>query len=100
MAYSDINPDSLSDPRVDLVKVLGVFNWIMDHGEKQSGGEHLLDGLYACHDFDGYTLTLYDAGTRLDLFFHNRYKLDYQSREQFISFMKKIDLLFDRCCHQ
>lgn len=90
--------DAPLNSKVDLVKTLSVFNWIIDHGELQADGSRLLDGLYASHDFDGYTLTLYDAGARLDLFFHNRYKLDFQSREQLKSFMSKIDSVFRRRC--
>ncbi|MCV6611981.1 MAG: DUF3081 domain-containing protein [Amphritea sp.] len=98
MADSVSDSDINSGTKVDLVKLLSVFNWIRDHGEKQSGGEYVLGGLYASHDFDGYTLTLWDAGTRLDLFFHNRYKLDYQNRDQLLTFMRKVDVIFEQSC--
>ena len=96
MAGSDI--DTPGNTKVDLVKMLSVFNRIIDHGELQGDGGRLLEGLRASHDLDGYILTLYDSGVRLDLFFHNRYKLDFQSRDQLAAFMKKADAIFKRYC--
>lgn len=98
MAHSD--NVSNDDSRLDRLKVLAVFNHVISRGDKQASGERLLHGLFASHDFDGYTLTLYDASVRLDLFFHNRFKLNYQHRDQLAAFMKKIDFIYQQHCQE
>lgn len=82
------------DLKLDMVKTLSVFNYILDKGEKISAGHYAYSGLQAKHDHDGYRLTLFDADVELTLLFHNKYQANFSRRTQFDAFLHKIDRIY------
>ena len=82
--------------KVDLVKILSVFNTVLDHGEKLSDGHYLYSGIQAKHDQDGYTLTLLDSQVTLNLFFHNKYQAQFERRGHFDEFLHKIERIYHK----
>lgn len=69
--------------------ILSVFDKIKTHG-KEDGEGHMLDGVKAYTDFDGYTLFLEDASVQLSFGFHNQYHFDYEKAEQLEQFERKL----------
>ncbi|MCV2883113.1 DUF3081 domain-containing protein [Aestuariibacter sp. AA17] len=69
--------------------VLSVFDKICKHGEKQ-GEEHILEGVKAFTDLDGYTIFLEDAQVKLRFGFHNQYHFDYEKSEHLEKFQMKL----------
>lgn len=74
---------------VDSRFVLAVFEKIREHG-KQQDEYHILDGLKAWTDFDGYTVFIEDAQVQLRFGFHNQYHFEYDKAEQLEQFEKKL----------
>ena len=74
---------------IDSKLILTVFDKIRQKGQQTEEG-HLLDGVKASTDFDGYTLYLSDALVSLSFGFHNQYHFEYESQEQFEQFFKKL----------
>ena len=77
---------------IDSKLILSVFEKIRQNGQQSDEG-HLLDGVRASTDFDGYTLYLSDALVSLSFGFHNQYHFEYQSQEQFEQFYKKLNAI-------
>lgn len=91
MSYSAFD----TDLKLEVAKALSVFNRIVEQGERQKNGHHLFQGVSAETGYDGYTVSLYDAGARLDIFFHNKFKLIFQTNKQKQSFLRKLDAIYD-----
>lgn len=75
---------------IDYRLVLDVFEKIHTHGKAEQGA-HVLEGITASTDFDGYTVFLEGHRTKLRLEFHNKYHLDYESARDFDAFMRKLE---------
>lgn len=69
--------------------VLAVYEKIKQHGKEVEGG-HILEGIKAYTDFDGYTVFLEDAQVKLRFGFHNQYHFDYEKEEHYEKFEKKL----------
>lgn len=74
---------------IDSKFLLRVFGKITAQGKKTDDG-HILDGVIAYSDFDGYTAFLKDAKVQLSVGFHNTYQFDYQSKTDFEDFEQKL----------
>lgn len=74
---------------IDLKHSLSVFNYICEHGERDSG-KYQLEGVSAWHDFDGYTCYLQFNQVTLSMFFHGKYQLEYATQAEFNAFELKI----------
>lgn len=70
--------------------VLEVFDKIRRFGEPYEEG-HMLEGIVASSDFDGYSVVLSGSGVTLQLNFHQSYEFDYSSEKLKGQFMDKID---------
>lgn len=76
--------------RLDSHYMLQVFEKVRQFGQPANGG-HVLDGMRASSDFDGYTAYLSFGDVTLTLGFHNQYHCDYPSRQQLHDFIAKAD---------
>lgn len=74
---------------LDSKFLLRVFDNITQHG-KNENGQHVLDGVKAYTDFDGYTVYIEDALVKLSFGFHNQYHFDYEKQSDFDAFEKKL----------
>ncbi len=74
---------------LDTKYLLQVFDKIRQFGEKQ-GDEYHLKGIKAFTDLDGYTLFIEDAKVKLSFGFHSQYHFDYESRDDYENFEKKL----------
>ena len=74
---------------LDIKFLLAVFEKIRQHGEHK-GESHILNGVRAYTDFDGYTVYLEDALVSLRCGFHNQYHYTYESSEHLAAFQKKL----------
>lgn len=74
---------------IDIHQILRVFDKIRQHGE-QGGDGHILQGVSASTDFDGYTIFLSDAQCSLTVYFHNKYNYEYPSDAALEDFNKRI----------
>ena len=74
---------------LDTKLILRVFDKITQHGEKQDSA-HMLNGVKAFTDFDGYTVYIEDALVKLSFGFHNQYHFDYEKTSDFEAFEKKL----------
>jgi hypothetical protein len=74
---------------LDSKFLLRVFDKIRNHGEQTSDG-HRLEGVIAFSDFDGYTVFLQDAKVKMSFGFHNTYHFDYEAKQDFADFEKKL----------
>ncbi len=74
---------------IDSRFILEVFEKIRAHGESKDH-VHLLDGVKAYTDHDGYTVFLEDAQVSLRFGFHNQYHFDYEKEEHLEQFLKKL----------
>lgn len=81
--------------------ILAVFEKITSHGkEVEYDGEdmHILEGIRASTDFDGYTVYLEDDEVKVRTGFHNTFKIDSDSTratDNFIRKMKQIESNYD-----
>lgn len=74
---------------LDSKFLLQVFDKIRQHGDK-ANEQYQLMGIIAFTDHDGYTLYIEDANVKLRFGFHNQYHFDYDTRDQYESFEKKL----------
>ncbi len=74
---------------LDSKFLLQVFDKIRQHGAKENE-QYKLNGITAFTDHDGYTLYIEDVNVKLQFGFHNQYHFDYDSKEQYESFEKKL----------
>ena len=72
--------------------VLEVFDKIRNFGEPYEDG-HILEGIIASSDFEGYSVLLSGSGVTSQLNFHQSYKFDYASEKLKSQFMEKIDYI-------
>ena len=72
--------------------VLEVFDKIRNHGEPYEDG-HMLEGVIASSDLDGYSVYLSGNGVTLQLNFHQIYKFEYESEKRKAQFMEKINYI-------
>lgn len=74
---------------IDHRLMLDAYEKIHTHGKAEQG-RHILDGITAYTDHDGYTVFLEGHGVELTLEFHNKYRLNYDNERQFDQFMRAI----------
>lgn len=74
--------------------VLAVFEKIREKGQPHKEG-HILEGVAAYTDLDGYTVFLEDAKVALRFGFHNQYHFDYDKEEHYEQFVKKLKAIND-----
>ncbi|WP_116472373.1 DUF3081 domain-containing protein [Zobellella maritima] len=72
--------------------VLDVFEKVQRFGEPHEHG-HILEGIVATSDFDGYSVNLSGSGVSLQLNFHQSYRFDYASDKAKEQFMAKLDYI-------
>lgn len=77
---------------LDSKVVLEVFEKIQRLGEPYEDG-HILEGIVARSDFDGYSVNLSGSGVSLQLNFHQSYHFDYDSEQAKARFMAKVDYI-------
>lgn len=75
--------------KIEVKMALSVFDKIRSKGEKQEDA-YCYGGLTASSDFDGYTVTLADEKVTLYIYFHNSFKVEYDSTKYFDEFMLKM----------
>ena len=77
--------------------VLEVFDKIRNHGTPYEDGpmleSHILEGVVASSDLDGYSVYLSGNGVTLQLNFHQSYKFEYESEKRKAQFMDKINYI-------
>ncbi len=74
---------------LDSKFLLQVFDKIRQFGEKE-GDKYHLNGITAFTDLDGYTLFIEDSQVKLSFGFHSQYHFDYEDREHYEKFEKKL----------
>ncbi|ART79629.1 DUF3081 domain-containing protein [Oceanisphaera avium] len=79
--------------------VLEVFDKIRNFGQVHEHG-HMLEGIVASSDFDGYSILLSGNGVTLQLNFHQSYKFEYESERLKSQFMDKIDYIHRHYNHR
>lgn len=72
--------------------ILEVFDKIRRFGEPYEDG-HMLEGIVAKSDFDGYSVVLEGSGVTLQLNFHQSYHFDYATNGLKEQFMAKVDYI-------
>ena len=80
---------------LDSKFLLSVFEKVRQNGEKD-GEVHILEGVKAYTDFDGYTLFIEDALVKLSFGFHNQYHFDYESNSHYEAFEKKLKYIVNQ----
>lgn len=81
------------DRRVNVRQALRVFNTVLEKGTNDNG-RWRYRGLTAEPSYDGYTVTLSDQHVTLNVYFHNKYQLDFKSTaelDQFLDLLAVID---------
>jgi hypothetical protein len=76
--------------KINIKTALRAFNRIREEGVER-GDEHHLNGVAAGSDFDGYTITLHDDYVTLQIFFHNKFKLDFVNKRHLDAFIERIE---------
>lgn len=71
---------------------LYIFNLIQTKGTKL-GSEYEFLGIRAQHDFDGYTCSLTYKDLTITLFFHSKFDVQFDKKETFNEFYKKVNSL-------
>lgn len=71
-----------------------VFNKVQTHG-KVLGAEHVLLGISASSDYDGYTLRLHDSCVDTYIYFHNSFRIDSESTGALDSFLERMQIIDD-----
>lgn len=82
---------------LDTRQILTVFEKIREHGEADDE-RHVLEGITAYTDHDGYTVFMESHDVKLRTGFHNTYHMDYDSErsaDQFLKKLKQIDRDYD-----
>lgn len=69
--------------------ILSVFEKVRSNGVTENE-RHVLEGITAYTDHDGYTVFLEGYQVKLRTGFHNTYHLDYDSERAFESFIKQL----------
>ena len=76
--------------KMDIRVALSVADKITTYGERRGEG-FFLAGLLATPSFDGYTVTISDEKVSMDIQFHNKFILDYESKKSLNEFMLKLE---------
>jgi hypothetical protein len=77
---------------IDVHQAIRVFQLIREHGEKIATGFQL-NGVTGTTDFDGYTVFLNDDKVSLVVYFHYKYKLEYDNPRDLESFINRLDAI-------
>ncbi len=85
-------PTYNDETKILSAQALRAYQYIIDHGERDQGG-HVLCGITAQTDYDGYSMTLSDGETTLRLLFHNKIRIDTSGRRALLAFRKKLAAL-------
>lgn len=80
------------DHKLDIPTVLKAYEVIIENGSKTDDG-FVLDGVTAQPGHDDYTISLTDGRVKLYVYFHNKYQVDYQRREDFDRFVAELERL-------
>ncbi|NVJ59354.1 MAG: DUF3081 family protein [Gammaproteobacteria bacterium] len=80
---------------LDIHKILKAFQKVIKHGTKRND-YHILNGIKAQSDFDGYTVILSNDDVELTIFFHNRYDLKSKNKFAQKEFFEKIEVILKR----
>ncbi len=81
------------DNKINVPTALKAFEVIIEQGEVQEDGARLLKGITARAEYDGYTVFLSDGRVTLYIYFHNKYQIDYQQRDDFDKFVANLERL-------
>jgi len=77
------------DDKIHVKEALEVFGKVTARGTKTEDG-HVLNGLTAKSDFDGYTIILCNDYVTLTVFFHIKFTFEYTSVKERDSFLEKM----------
>lgn len=77
------------DDKIHVKEALEVFGKITTRGTKIEDG-HVLNGITAKSDFDGYTIVLCNDYVTLTVFFHNKFTFEYTSVKEREVFLEKM----------
>jgi hypothetical protein len=78
--------------QLDISFILSVFDKIKKKGKKWNNS-YMLEGIEAGMGYDEYTIFLANSQVTLQVFFHNKYQIDYKNKEQFFGFMKNLEAI-------
>ena len=87
--FSNAKADSNTETKIESGLVLRAYQKIVDQGERQ-GATHVLGGLTASSDYDGYGITLSDGAVSARVLFHNRVQIDAPSRKALETFRQRL----------
>jgi hypothetical protein len=76
--------------KVNIKTALRAFDRIREEGVERAGEYHL-NGVAAGSDFDGYTITLHDDYVTLQIYFHNKFKLDFVNNRHLNTFIERVE---------
>ena len=80
------------DDKIHVKEVLEVFGKITAKGKKTEDG-HVLNGITAKSDFDGYTIILCNDYVTLTVFFHNKFTFEYSSSKERDVFLERMTVI-------
>jgi len=81
--------------KINIKTALRAFNQIREEGVERDDAHHL-NGVAAGSDYDGYTITLRDDYVTLQIFFHNKFKLDFVNKRHLDAFIERIKSIANR----
>mgnify|MGYP003626406894 CR=1 FL=1 len=76
--------------KINVKTALRAFNRIREEGRERDGEFHM-QGITAASDYDGYTISLRDDYVTLQIFFHNKFKLDFVNKRHLDAFVERIE---------
>lgn len=74
---------------IDTKQLLHGYNIICTSGQKNELG-HMLGGIKAWTDFDGYSVYLSNGLVTLSVYFHGKYHAEYQKNDELEQFLKQL----------
>lgn len=77
------------DRRLDIKQAMRVFNKVQNHGIKRENCYNWQQ-FEASADYDGYTLYLSNTKVKLTLYFHNKYRLEFNKRHDLDEFFQQL----------
>lgn len=80
------------DHKLDIPTVLKAYEQVVENGKATEDG-HVIDGLIAKPGLDDYTVFLTDGRVKLYVYFHNKYNVEYERRDDFDHFVAQLEKL-------
>ncbi len=83
-----------NERKIEASAVLLAYQTIITRGERIADG-HVLDGLTAVADHDGYSVMLSDGTVTVRVLFHNRVAIEAPSGKALEQFVMRINAMSD-----